>query len=103
MNNNNNSKLCEDLIDITKYINEKKVINNQYKLLNDEYIKIQQVYKQNNESINIINKNNINKNENIFKIKDYEKRINDIKEDKIKLIKEITNINSLIDDYQVYV
>lgn len=103
MNNNNNSKLCEDLIDITKYINEKKVINNQYKLLNDEYIKIQQVYKQNNESINIINKNNINKNENIFKIKDYEKRINDIKEDKIKLIKEITNVNSLIDDYQVYV
>lgn len=61
------------------------------------------MYKQNNESINIINKNNINKNENIFKIKDYEKRINDIKEDKIKLIKEITNINSLIDDYQVYV
>lgn len=103
MNNNNNSKLCEDLIDITKYINEKKVINNQYKLLNDEYIKIQQMYKQNNESINIINKNNINKNENIFKIKDYEKRINDIKEDKIKLIKEITNVNSLIDDYQVYV
>lgn len=61
------------------------------------------MYKQNNESINIINKNNINKNENIFKIKDYEKRINDKKEDKIKLIKEITNINSLIDDYQVYV
>lgn len=61
------------------------------------------MYKQNNESINIINKNNINKNENLIKIKNYEKRINDIKEDKIKLIKEITNINSLIDDYQVYV